>query len=1037
ANNEHDDIRPYCGNCNSTSLMTFARRSRRTQQRTPPPSPLDLPEVLELVLSHLSQYSLNHRARLVSKFWNSTSLRLIHRTLTWSDQINIPEQQRILDQVGYTSILRITTRVPHLPRSLHFEDVAWGNLYGAYKPRLRQLPTPPRLGSTRIPMVLEQLVIEGILNMNRRLQPLWPLIPSVRTIRIKTVHKNDYHIEIILRSCSNLTELLLEPVGVFAFPIQYMARLAKPPSLASEEAGIDPSEPPLPILRLTSLVMMHMIVEESYLIPILKKCPSLKELRVDGMQRAQNVWMNNLSIGGVTAAGSQASLHQQRQEFFKDLASWCPRLESLHLSHRDLFLTPADTTTVFSVFSRLSTISLATRDVCGPILDILLPPNPSSRLGITIASLPKVPRVSSNFITFLEIVRPPAYYDEAMLSKVLHTYLCNAPHLLTLRAEHILFYLEHMDVRPHSNRDKYDVDISAPRSHFYSMDYIDRDSNAIGLAGAGPTTTSEYHSNLASWTRARLQHSTALAGSGTSSPHPTVLNPKLIWACRNLQTLHLSFQARMGDSDNAEQNRIIFGYIGRVCPRLRELVLFRSLMRLSLDGGLCLLTRLVDLERLTVGARVPCKMSDKDFSWLARPVKDASLKTAGQGLRQEAAASGSTTPWTKALHSLLFGKTKKPESAADQEMALRTLLKHLGTSRDVREVLEEKDQDPGGCWPRLEELTIHFSEPLQSDPVDLQKIVAKYRPEIQALDHPEILERIFGYLSQCTLRTNVRLVCVHWNNVTRPLITLTVWWYNNNEPTHDLFPLHSFFNKLSLEFHPFTLHDQLEIKHFQEGEPSVQKRWTALYENVQTLAQQGQLHFRILKVSHPYKIKDRLLPLLDILASVLTELDFYLVQDIVIHLGPIMETCHHLKTLLVEGSKSDKHPYGMATLLKDRDPSHVNNHGSSSGHDSDLQETSRYITRVCISHVRVHQLDLEAIIRRCPNLWVLGLEVAIYPRTTRPEDTFFPSSSSAFVYNPIIAPPVDPKPLIHFVRAHCLHLARFLCIPLNQTRSSM
>lgn len=886
-NNEHDDIRSYCGNCISTSLMTFARRSRRPYQRTPSPSPLDLPEVLELVLSHLSQYSLNHRARLVSKLWNLTSLRLIYRTLTWSDQINIPEQQRILDQVGYTSILRITTRILHLPRSLHFEDVAWGNLYGAYKSRLRQLPIPPRLGSTRIPMVLEHLVVEGILNMNRRLQPLWPFIPSVRTIRIKTVYKNDYQIEIILRSCPNLTELFLEPVGIFAFPIQYMARLAKPPSLASEEAGIDPSEPPLPILRLTSLVMMHMIVEESYLIPILKKCPSLKELRVDGMQRAQNAWMNNLSIGGVTAAGSQASLHQQRQEFFKDLASWCPRLESLHLSHRDLFLTPADTTTVFSVFSRLSTISLATRDVCGPILDILLPANPSSRSGTTVAPLPKAPRVSSNFITFLEIVRPPAYYDEAMLSKVLHSYLCHAPHLLTLRAEHIMFYLEHMDVRPQSNRDKSDLEISAPRSHFYSMDYIDRDSDPTGLAGAGPTTTSEYHSTLASWTRARLQHSTTLTGSGTSSPRPTVQTPKSIWACRNLQTLHLSFQARMGDSDNAEQNRIIFGYIGRVCPRLRELVLFRSLMRLSLDGGLCLLTRLVDLERLTIGARVPCKMSDKDFSWLARPVKGASSKTTDQGL-QEAAESGSTTPWTKALHSLLFGdrhhqakarqgaghgpsslssetsspllpdssqaspapsisglsmappseptmsrwnsiwakkkagksnrfrknmstgtttdsttiappqgplpssascpptlpplscsqaancsigeeffyagvdtpahgtswldshpeallgpldpptscslssgKAKESESAADKEMALRKLLKHLGTSRDVREALEEKEQDPGGCWPRLEELTIHFAEPLQSDLVDLQKIVAKYRPEIQ------------------------------------------------------------------------------------------------------------------------------------------------------------------------------------------------------------------------------------------------------------------------------------------------------------------
>ncbi|KAG0346093.1 hypothetical protein BG005_000935, partial [Podila minutissima] len=887
---EHDNtIGSYCGNCNSTSLMTFVRRSRRQQERTPPPSPLDLPEVLELVLSHLSQYSLNHRARLVSKLWNSTSLRLIHRTLTWCDQINIPEQQRILDQVGYTNILRITARILHLPRSLHFEDVAWGNLYGAYKSR-RQLPSSCLSG--RIPMVLEQLVVEGIVNLNRRLQPLWPHIPSVRTIRIKTIHKNEYHVEIILRSCPNLAELFLEPMAVIAFPVQYMARLAKPPSLASEEAGIDASEPPLPILRLESLVMMHMIVEESYLIPILKKCPSLRELRVDGMQRAQNAWMN-LNIGGVTAAGSQASLHQQRQEFFKDLASWCPRLESLHLSHRDLFLTPADTTTVFSVFSRLSTISLATRDVCGPILDILLPPKTSSRSGTTtVAHVPKVPRLNSNFITFLEIVRPPAYYDEAMLSKVLHSYLCHAPHLLTLRAEHILFYLEHMDVRPQSNRDNSDVD-TGPRSRLYSVDYIDRDEgDSTGLVGAGPTTTSEYHSTLASWTRTRLLNST-LPGSGASSSRSTPA-PKPVWACRNLQTLHLSFQARMGDSDNAEQNRIMFGYIGRVCPRLRELVLYRSLMRLSLDGGLCLLTRLVDLERLIIGARLPSKMSDKDFSWLARPMKcaSASSKTAGHGIRQEVpVTSSSTTPWTRALHSMLFGDrsqrkarqpgtgdepsplssvpsspsprdsrpaspapsssglsmsppseptmsrwnsiwakkkagksnrirknmststntemsmtiaptqapisssascppvlpplsfssaaqfsaeseitssesgvapalesshlnlyseslgspdplaassspssgdAKEPESAAEKDMALRILLKHLGTSRDVREALQEKDQGPGGCcWPRLEELTIHFVEPWQPDPVDLQKIVAKYRPEIQ------------------------------------------------------------------------------------------------------------------------------------------------------------------------------------------------------------------------------------------------------------------------------------------------------------------
>ncbi|KAF9309511.1 hypothetical protein BG003_009686 [Podila horticola] len=297
------------------------------------------------------------------------------------------------------------------------------------------------------------------------------------------------------------------------------------------------------------------------------------------------------------------------------------------------------------------------------------------------------------------------------------------------------------------------------------------------------------------------------------------------------------------------------------------------------------------------------------------------------------------------------------------------------------------------------------------------------------LDHPEILERIFGFLSQHTLRTNVRLVCVHWNNVARPLIILVARWHNQDDSAHDLFSLYPFFNTLSLTFSLFTIYDTYDQTKFQEDEAKVQTRWIALVENVQYLSQQGQLHFRTLRLEQPFKIQNRLFPIFVVVAPTLTKLDLFLVQDKILYLGPIMAVCHHLKTLLVHGSKAS-HPYGMVTLLKNRDPL-CPDHTSASGHAFAHPESSRHLTRLCIYFVHVLQVDLEALIQRCPNLRVLSLELAIYPVGTTPEDTFFSSSISPFMHNDAIIPLVDTQPLIHFVRAHCPLLARFQFTPLN------
>ncbi|KAF9341017.1 hypothetical protein BGZ91_011356 [Linnemannia elongata] len=84
-----------------------------------------------------------------------------------------------------------------------------------------------------------------------------------------------------------------------------------------------------------------------------------------------------------------------------------------------------------------------------------------------------------------------------------------------------------------------------------------------------------------------------------------------VWACRGLQTCHLSF-----DEPGREQraSRILYGYLSRVCPRLRDLkICFPSVflengsdtsvkasLFLNLASGFCLLTRLKDLESLWI-----------------------------------------------------------------------------------------------------------------------------------------------------------------------------------------------------------------------------------------------------------------------------------------------------------------------------------------------------------------------------------------------------------------------------------------------------
>ncbi|KAG0221408.1 hypothetical protein BGX31_009922 [Mortierella sp. GBA43] len=163
-------------------------------------------------------------------------------------------------------------------------------------------------------------------------------------------------------------------------------------------------------------------------------------------------------------------------------------------------------------------------------------------------------------LTSLELVDTKITHESIKSSQVvgyrLFKFMCQSPHLLHLKAPMVDFSIRWMDLE-------------------------------------GILTPFGY-------TRARYLRS--LEDGLFSSPYSSASTPaaahRTIWACRRLRTLH--FGCYMGNDHTAENARVLFGYLSRVCPELQDLEIHRKCLTMQLEGGFCLLTRLHDLRRLKI-----------------------------------------------------------------------------------------------------------------------------------------------------------------------------------------------------------------------------------------------------------------------------------------------------------------------------------------------------------------------------------------------------------------------------------------------------
>ncbi|KAG9072976.1 hypothetical protein KI688_000757 [Linnemannia hyalina] len=662
-------------------------------------SPLHLPELLDHIFSFLSDYTITHFVILVCRQWLHVGQHRIVREQVWGNRLSKTEQDLLQANMGRVD------RLCYYYHSMYDSPYVLEQLWTALGERSRQHRF----------LDWEQ----------RRLQQRQQ--PSTSNGYIKPW----------------LTPEETEDEDTAKLPLKEL-RLQGYMGLSG--------------LRLVFQVMAHLTSLEVStvcivlsMLDVLESCPLLQRLYVDSITTTSRVlprpWFSPMGINPQNGQRRKRPPLALRslvlrnvsvpQSCVETLITITPHLRELVLVVKEFFPDDDDDAiatrtadgprrirelvrlhhpaTLCSFFFSPPHTALSTDTIQGWIQDS---PAPHINLDWTIEG----PKLTPSIITHLTVQVPNTITTLHILGKcpILHDYLCASPHLLHLMAPKSAITLDAFDI------------------HFRQ-------------------------------TQGRPPPSAALRYQQQQQQQQQQQFPR-VWACRRLQTLHIAFLPKKA---TASSSRLIFGYISRVCPRLQDLEIhgpeYLTLhedewpneeegsdgrLCVRLESGLCLLSRLEDLERLVVGTvhhdRFVLFEDDGhdddiynvgedvdlavDFDWMVPAGHSVDRKHARHAWIDKEDMKGGGG-WAKRLEIeeskeavrrlnyqqflVDYGvviKVQQGGASASEKIDLVESLEDLGLLRDVKQVLEEMDNaakqqegDDGSfrCWPHLHRLSIY------------------------------------------------------------------------------------------------------------------------------------------------------------------------------------------------------------------------------------------------------------------------------------------------------------------------------------------
>ncbi|KAK3808058.1 MAG: hypothetical protein JOS17DRAFT_554065 [Linnemannia elongata] len=723
----------------------------------------DIPEILTGIFSYLDETALRQSVILVCRDWYLTSLpRLSVREVVWDDT---------RASSSHKGVDRVLTRLPGafglcwysrpdrkggieasepwqrlvVAVRRDFEHRRQGRLHqGQERDRHRHMGLGEGGERGLVFQNLQRLELGGSIDLGLATRTLLPLLPSLTILELHTHSRCSVLMSTVLLTCPFLEQVHVSSLSVGAVEVSWswipFGRVDvndnkdKGRNNNSKDRGKndDSSRQRHPsLLPLRSVILENTSVELSGLESLLSFTPDLQELKLIQLSAPRT----NQQL---SSEGASASTVTNVATFFPRLKETLKRhgitLNSFHYSLDNELLLPT-----LAAAARLDEIQ---KEICQPRAEKWSFWTSSDLPTFAYQSLVQIP----NVVTTLEL-HSSKIGRCLMTGCKLHQYLCESPHLLHLKAPRTAFLIDHFDIHG-----VVDATIAA-----YEAGTETGTGTGAGIgAGHGTTVVSAVIPSA----------STAVPVPTTTSTTSTPLPP--IWKCRNLRTLHIGFRCNSHTLSTYYpptlrllhlRTRILFGYISRVLPDLRDLRMDTSLldsaqfnvheakMYLAFEGGFCLLSRLHFLERVSVdavGKRVgyePWELGwmlgggeeDVEGGWKERRRVVRELEERETRSMVERSRSGSLDVVRAPLRYLTctacgaktgrLRPTTNPDSGEveyDDEHDVRMALANLGCAQDIIDVMDELDSLTGAgegegegagevarCWPHLQKIALY------------------------------------------------------------------------------------------------------------------------------------------------------------------------------------------------------------------------------------------------------------------------------------------------------------------------------------------
>ncbi|KAG0372666.1 hypothetical protein BGX24_012747 [Mortierella sp. AD032] len=379
-------------------------------------SPLDIPEILELIFSFVDDFTRFKTVVLVNRQWCLMNRHLVCKEIVWDGTWESQDLAAVLVRIPGVGHLRWHSEVGH------DQESNWDRLMKALRANhdhyLKRLQQPPGDPSTK------RLSMDGRRDEGSRLMRRRPLFDGpLQKMDICGAHFVDGQIHDFLPYAHWLTSLTFQLGQSYEFEMSALLKAC--PGLEEIRAGTNegafllpgqwtPLEAPKP-LALRTLVLRNAHFPQSSLERLLVVTPRLQELKLINLARGNGCYPEE---GQVTSKYDWHNL-------FRHIQALPLRLRSVHFSVRDDPMTHADLRRMlFDICPRSTEWTLWTSDL-KPMM---------------IQCLNELP----NHVTTLDLY----WHDRSgcLSGDGLHQYLCASPHMMHLRTFNVGFDFKHMDI---------------------------------------------------------------------------------------------------------------------------------------------------------------------------------------------------------------------------------------------------------------------------------------------------------------------------------------------------------------------------------------------------------------------------------------------------------------------------------------------------------------------------------------------------------------------------------------------------------------